>query len=107
MRPSSSGAILALFPFFLGLLSLVTASPSNDTASDGRNPLHSKRCAKPQVRREWRALSDEERTEWITAVKVNSLLQFGTSPDRGSHLQLERSAWQKYRTRITSSHIHT
>jgi len=59
---SGSGAILTLLPFFLGRLSLVTAHDATN--------FHGKRCEKPQVRREWLALSDGERAEWITAVKV-------------------------------------
>jgi hypothetical protein len=77
MRLSGNGAILTLFPLFLGLLSAVTASPSDDVADDAAKLGHTKRCTNPQVRREWRALSDGERTEWITAVKV--ILCFGAT----------------------------
>jgi len=28
-------------------------------------------CVQPTIRREWRTLSDDERAEWITAVKVH------------------------------------
>ena len=41
-------------------------------------PTHGKDCLKPQVRREWRVLSDRERTEWISAVKVG--LSIGETP---------------------------
>jgi len=64
MRLSGSGAVLSLLPLFLGLFSLVVAAPS-DSSHNG------KRCVKPQVRREWRALSKKEKTEWISAVKVS------------------------------------
>jgi len=68
---SNGGAVLSLLPFFLGWFSLVTASaePPSWRRSD---PTHgnSKRCLKPEVRREWRALSVKERADWISAVKV-------------------------------------
>jgi hypothetical protein len=32
--------------------------------------VQSKRCSNPSVRREWNSLSETQRAEWITAVKV-------------------------------------
>ena len=29
-------------------------------------------CKKPRVRREWRSISEDERKEWVNAVKVRS-----------------------------------
>jgi len=68
---SNSRAILSLFPFFLGWISLIAASPSRSDRGDNTTGIshHGKRCLKPQVRREWRALSVGERAEWISAVK--------------------------------------
>ena len=34
--------------------------------------VHSTRCAKPRVRREWRSLSDADRKKWLAAVNVGS-----------------------------------
>ena len=70
---SGTGTILSLFPFFLGWLSLVAAS--SDVVDDANGLHQGKRCVKPQVRREWRALSDGERAEWISAVKVKPFLR--------------------------------
>lgn len=36
-------------------------------------PADKKGCGKPLVRREWRALSEGERKEWVDAVKVGSI----------------------------------
>jgi len=81
MRLSGAGAILCLFPFFLGCLSLVAASPSDpDVVGDANDLLRGKRCVKPHVRREWRALSDGERAEWIGAVKVSLCLDESGGP---------------------------
>lgn len=106
MRLSGSGAILTLLPFFLGWLSLVTASSA--VADDATNFL-GKRCKKPQVRREWRALSDAQRAEWIAAVKVIlcfdglavALPELAILPAKPDN-QFERSVWQKSRTRNMS-----
>jgi len=38
-------------------------------------PADKKGCSKPLVRREWRALSEGERTEWVDAVKVGPIHQ--------------------------------
>lgn len=88
MRLSGGGVVLAFL--HLILTGLVVASTSS---SDG------KRCAEPEVRREWRALSATEKAEFISAVKV--------IPDDASSLetlsQPERSVWQKFRTGNMSS----
>ena len=52
---SSLGFIRILF---LGLLVSTAVANNNST------------CHKPKVRREWRTLSDSERTDWLKAVNV-------------------------------------
>ena len=75
MRLFCGGAILSLFPFFLGRISLVAAFPPNSEVADGAaNFPRGDRCGTPQIRREWRALSDDQKAEWISAVNVGSFL---------------------------------
>ena len=69
MRLSGGGAILAVLPVFLTGLVVASVSGSDGVASP---PSHGKPCVEPEVRREWRALSEKEKAEWISAVKVNS-----------------------------------
>jgi len=71
MWSSGGGAVLSLFPIFLWWFTLVAASPEPPSWHPSDPPwTPGRRCLKPQVRREWRALSVEERAEWISAVKV-------------------------------------
>ena len=66
MRLSGSGAIS-----FLVCISLVVGSLLNyNVVDDGATLLRGSYCVTPQVRREWRSLSDGEKAEWIGAVKV-------------------------------------
>lgn len=64
----SNRVALSLFPFFLGWISLVAASPSNSDAV--ADPSYGNRCVEPQIRREWRTLSVDDKAEWVNAVKV-------------------------------------
>ena len=78
---SSGGVVLALSPFVLGWFTFVAASPEPPLSH--RSDLgwtHGKRCVKPQVRREWRALSVQERAEWISAVKVGHSIEGNLTP---------------------------
>lgn len=70
MRFPSSGAALGL-SFLMGWISLVAASSSNSGLLDNAADLYGKRCLAPQVRREWRTLTNGARAEWINAVKVS------------------------------------
>lgn len=88
MRLSKSGEILHLITSLLGCISLAAASWSNsNTAEDAANLPHGNRCVTPQVRREWRALSDGEKASWISAVKVG----FFSDELRGTSPSLELS----------------
>jgi len=49
--------------FLVVLLTFITAAYAG---GPGR------RCENPRVRREWRSISETERAEWLTAVKVGS-----------------------------------
>ena len=78
---------MSLFPFFLGRVSLVAASPPNSEVADGAVNFHrGDRCVTPQIRREWRSLSDDQKAEWISAVKVSSLLS--ESGTQFSHFEI-------------------
>jgi len=70
MRLLGNGVVLSLLPFFLGLFSAVAAS---DPATNAIKRA-GKGCSKLEVRREWRALSDGERAQWLGAVKVKRFL---------------------------------
>lgn len=67
---TTAGTTLSLFPLLLGWVSVVAGSPTSDVV-DNATTLYGGWCTKPQVRREWRALSDGDKAEWISAVKVS------------------------------------
>lgn len=53
--------VLKVFSVSLAILCSVVGAPST---------LEKKACIKPTVRKEWRALNTQEKTEWIRAVNV-------------------------------------
>jgi hypothetical protein len=99
----------------LGWITLVAASLLNSNIiDDGASLLRDDNyCVTPQVRREWRALSDGEKAEWIGAVKVSlSSDELGRAfpslePFPTTDVQSEHSAWQKSRTGDMSSLTRT
>jgi hypothetical protein len=89
---TGAGTTLSLFPLLLGWVSAVAGSPTPGVANDATT--HYGGCTKPQVRREWQTLSDGDKAEWISAVKV-------------SHFSDELGAWLPTLERFLTSDMNT